>query len=127
MTRYDIRHTLELKGAPEVMRAIRAADSTYRKHKAFLVATDEMELQGTYWDGGSRTRYTAVDFATGRVVPAPSYAPPQFGGPQTAPCFAIPAGIAIVATGTFCGKTATASVYVAHETLAKLLPSAVQS
>lgn len=114
--------TVTLKDHPEVMRAIRAADPTYRKQKAYLIVSERVTLSGTYWDGGSRSTYTAIDLATGRNAGAPQYAPPQFGGPRTAPEVDLPSDVAIVETGTFCGKTATATVYVNPANMAKLLP-----
>lgn len=115
-------HTITLKDSPEVLRVIRAADATYRKHKAWLHAAETVALSGTYWDGGSRDTWTAVDLATGRSKGAPQYDPAQFGGPATAPVVAIPEGVAIVRTGIFCGKPATASVYLHPSNMAKLLP-----
>ena len=112
---------IDLKTAPELVRVIRAADSTYRKHQATLCALETVSLSNTYWDGGSRSTYTAVCLTTGRNKGAPQYDPPQFGGPATAPTVAIPEGIAIVETGVFMGKTATARVYVNPANMAKLL------
>ena len=122
MTIQNIRRRIDdLRTAPEVLRVIRAASASYKKRSASVVATDEVELHGTYWDGGSRSTYTAVDLATMRSRGAPQYAPPQFGGPRQAPRVVIPDGVAIVETGVFCGKTASACVYVNHATFAKLL------
>jgi hypothetical protein len=114
---------LELKTAPEVLRLIRAADPSYRKTRAYLHVSESVSLSGTYWDGGSRSTYTAVDLATGRSKGAPQYDPPQFGGPRAAPVVVIPEGVAIVETGVFCGKTANASVYINPVNAAKLLPA----
>jgi hypothetical protein len=115
-------HAVELKTAPELIRVIRAADSAYRKTKAFLRVQPTCTLHGTYWDGGSRTTYTAINLSTMRAATADQFAPPQFGGPAQAPTVDIPEGIAIVATGVFCGKPATASVYINPANAARLLP-----
>lgn len=112
---------IDLKSAPEVLRVIRAADPTYRKHRAYLHVQESVSLSGTYWDGGSLSTYTAVDLATGRSKGAPQYNPPQFGGPKVDPLVNIPEGVAIVETGVFCGKTANASVYLHPANAAKLL------
>lgn len=112
---------IELKTAPEVLRVIRAADSSYRKHNAFLRVQSKVSLSNTYWDGGSRSTYTAVDLVTLRASAADQFSPPQFGGPRTAPAVEIPEGIAIVETGVFCGKAATACVYLNPINAAKLL------
>ena len=114
---------IELKTAPELVKVIRAADPNYRKRQATLSASETVGLYGTYWDGGSRYTYTAVDLVTGRSKGAPQYDPPQFGGPRVDPVVAIPEGVAIVQTGIFLGKTATARVYVNPVNMAKLLPA----
>lgn len=119
---YD-RKTIKLKEYPEILRIVRAADSSYKKHDAIVVTTDSLELTGTYWDGGSRSSYTAVDLATCRSKGAPQYDPPQFGGPRVAPTVVIPDGVAIVRTGTFCGRTAVAFVYVNANNVTKFLPN----
>jgi hypothetical protein len=113
---------LECKAHPELLRVIRAADSKYKKHKAILVVSESVTLSGTYWDGGSRSSYCAVNLETLRVGPAPQYNPPQFGGPRSDPKCDIPVGVVIVKLGTFCGKQATATLYVHPENVAKLLP-----
>lgn len=112
---------IELKTAPEVLRAIRAADSTYRKRNAFLKVGPRVMLDGTYWSGGSRTTYDAVCLVTGKSVEMQRLNPPQFGGPAEAPTVEIPDGVAIIATGVFCGKPATAFVYVNANTAAPLI------
>ena len=114
---------IELKTAPELVRVIKSADNTYRKMKAFLRVGSTVTLSNTYWDGGSRSTYTAVCLTTGHNKGAPQYAPPQFGGPANAPTVSIPEGIAIVETGVFQGKTATATVYLNPANVAKLIPA----
>lgn len=113
--------TIELAQQSEFKRVIQAADRTYKKRKAFFYVRESVTLDGTYWDGGSRSTYTAVRLSDGFSLGAPQYAPPQFGGPATAPCVQIPPGVAIVETGYFCGKTSTASVYVNPADVAKLI------
>ena len=115
--------TIELSSHPEFKQVIKAADSTYKKRKAFFHVAENVALSGTYWDGGSRYTYTAVNLANGYSLGAPQYAPPQFGGPKQAPNVSIPAGVAIVKTGYFCGKQAIASVYLNPADVAKLLPN----
>lgn len=113
--------TIELAQQREFKRVIQAADSTYKKRKAFFYVGGSVTLNGTYWDGGSRSTYTAVRLSDGYSLGAPQYAPAMFGGPATAPCVQIPPGVAIVKTGYFCGKTSIASVYVNPGDVAKLL------
>lgn len=112
---------LSTKDNPEALRLIRAAEPNYRKHQFTLTASETVCLSNTYWDSGSRSTYTAVDLATGRSKGAPQYDPPQFGGPRAAPVVSIPEGIAIVETGVFMGKTATARIFINPANMAKLL------
>ena len=107
-----MNHHHALKSAPELARVIRAADPTYRKREACLLVRETVRLSGTYWDGGSRDTYHAIDLRTLRALPAPQYNPPQFGGPATDPVVEVPEGVAIVKTGIFMGKVATATVYI---------------
>lgn len=116
---------IDLKTAPEIKRLIRAADPSYKKHKAILCVTREVALSGTYWDGGSRSSYTAVNLANMRSSGAPQYAPSQFGGPRETPRVQLPSGACIVETGVFCGKTAAATVYLNPDDIARLLPNGV--
>ena len=114
---------ITLKSAPEISRVIRCAAADYRKRQAFLHVRDSVELSNTYWDGGSRSTYTAVNLATGKASAADQYAPPQFGGPRAPLNVSIPAGVAIVETGYFCGKPATASVYINPADATPMLPA----
>lgn len=115
---------IKVKLSPEIRDVIRAADPDYRKHDVYVHVVETVTLSGTYWDEGSRDTYTAVNLSTRRAVPAPQWAPSQFGGPQAAPTVTLPAGVAIVRTGVFCGKPATATVYVRAADVTPFLPSA---
>ena len=116
-------HKVTLKQCPEVKAVILAAFPGYRKHDAYLDPCTDVSLWGTYWDGGSRREYCAVELATKRSQGAPQYAPAQFGGPVTSPVVSIPLGVVIVAGGVSCGKPATATVYIHPDNLAPLLPA----
>jgi hypothetical protein len=107
---------------PEIARVIRSVDPKYRKHKAIIAGAERVTLSGTYWDGGSRSSYTAVNLETGLSIDAPQYSPPQFGGPKVDPVVELPEGVVIVRTGIFCGKTETAKVFVNPANLTKFLP-----
>ena len=114
---------LSLKDHPEVRRVIQAAAPQYRKREVYFNVEETVALTGTYWSEGSHYSYHAIELTTGRTVAAPQFDPPQFGGPRVTPRVAIPEGIAIVRTGTFCGKPATASIYICPANAAKLLPA----
>lgn len=115
---------VDLKSQPALRGLIRAVAPKYGKHKALVYTAERATLHGTYWDGGSRTTYYAVNLATKHCAPAPQFAPPQFGGPSTTPEVAIPPGYAIIGVGTFCGKTATASVTFNPADATKMLEAA---
>lgn len=96
-----------------------AVSANYKKHSIIVTLADSCELHDTYWDGGSRSNAlvdTAAKPTPYRVKRFPQYAPPQFGGPQSVPVVQIKPGDAIVSTGLFCGKTATASITMRRET-----------
>ena len=109
--------TVTLSGFPEIARLMPVG---YKKRKAFIQSREKITLSNTYWDGGSRSSYTIVNIVTGKVT-YDSYAacPPQFGG--ITPVVEIDNDIAIIETGVFCGKPATASVFVSPENYNKLL------
>jgi len=113
--------TIDLKKNPEIKAVIQSADSSYKKHKAFLQVRERVSLSNTYWDGGSRSTYHAVRLDNKASLGAPQYAPSAFGGSSHVKVVEIPEGVVIVETGYFQGKTATASVYVSPSNVAKLL------
>jgi hypothetical protein len=112
---------VKLTDHPEIRRIILAASPTYKKHQASVSAYPTVRLSGTYWDGGSRSTYVAVRLSDCFSLGAPQFDPPQFGGPRVDPVVEVPEGVAIVCVGTFCGKTATASVTLNPANMAKLL------
>ena len=116
---------IELKDYPEIKAVILAAFPGYRKKQAGIESRESFSMHGTYWDGGSRNEYAAVDLVSMRSKGAPQYPPTQFGGPGTQ-TMDIPLNVAIVEAGTFCGKPATARVLVRAENFARLLPEAVK-
>ena len=131
-------NTVELKQSPEVKRVVNAAFPLYRKAKAWLSVFPEGGVNvNSYWDGGSRAEYAVVNLATGDRLQLPTSTHPYFDvhGTENSEVVsvdargnitlkAIPEGFALVAAGTFCGKQATAHVYLHAANFAKLLPSA---
>jgi hypothetical protein len=118
------RQTIRLADFPEIKRVIQVADPSYKKRTATIVVREKVTLHGTFWSGGSRSTYTAVEFNTGKVVPAPQYDPPAFGGPQQAPTVTIPDGVVIVETGFSCGHVMSATVNVNPKNATISLPGA---
>lgn len=115
-----MHHHHALKTAPELARVIKAADPNYRKREGCLLVRETVTIHDSYWSEGSRYTYHAVDLRTLRTLPAPQYNPPQFGGPAD-PVVTIPEGVAIVKTGVFMGRTATATVYIHPNNATRLI------
>jgi hypothetical protein len=128
---------VQLKNAPEVKRIVQKADSSYKKHKAYLATFRPMRIN-SYWDGGSKDEYVMVSLDGNQVLPMPSDTHPYFdiaargiqGGNDAIEIDHvgnitlkfIPTGYALVRKGYFCGKVATAFVYVNPENLTPFLP-----
>lgn len=131
--------TIELKTSPELKKLIQSAFPSYKKQKAFLSAFPENGMNiNSFWDGGSRDEYVVIDLATGKRKPLPTSTHPYFdiaarglAGQETPDIESdtrgnlrlrgLPEGFALVQGGTFCGKTATAHVYLNQANLTKML------
>ncbi len=132
---------IELKANQDIKRLIAAAFPSYKKHKAFVYVFGEHGKSiNSYWDGGSRSEYAIVELATGARKSLPTQSHPYYdiarGGLANAEnevlsvdhvgnvtLKVLPEGYALVQAGTFCGKPATAFVYLNAANVAKYLPS----
>ena len=133
-------HRLPLAIHPEVKRVVLAAFPSYRKHGAVISEFPEHGVNiNSYWDGGSRDEYAIVELASNTRKALPTSTHPYFDvarrglvNPES-PDVAVdhvgnitlkhlPEGFALVSAGTFCGKPATAHVYLNPANLTKLLP-----
>jgi hypothetical protein len=129
--------TVTLKTAPEVKAVVLAAFPGYRKHNAFLSTFGGLSIN-SFWDGGSRTEFAVVELASLQRKSLPTRTHPYFevavrGLANTENADVeidhvgnitlrrLPDGFALVAAGTFCGKAATAHVYLNAANLARLL------
>ena len=130
--------TVTLKTAPEVTNVIRAAFPSYRKHKAFLSVFNGGVNINSYWDGGSKDEYAIVELATLQRKLLPTSTHPYFDVAARGVANAentdvivdhvgnitlkrLPEGFALVAAGAFCGKPATAHVWVNAANMGRLL------
>jgi len=135
-------HTITLKSAPEVKAVILAAFPSYRKLKATLSVFHGGININSYWDGGSKDEYAVVELASLQRRSLPTHSHPYFDVTRhglantenqdvsidhvgNLTLKRLPEGFALVAAGTFCGKPATAHVYLNVENMAKLLPAGV--
>jgi hypothetical protein len=131
-------HTVTLKIAPEVKAVVLAAFPAYRKQNAFLSAFGGGLSINSYWDGGSRTEFAVVELASLQRKSLPTRTHPYFditvrglANTENADVEVdhvgnitlrkLPEGFALVAAGTFCGKAATAHVYLNPANMARLL------
>jgi hypothetical protein len=129
---------IELKSAQEVKRVVTTAFPGYKKHNAYLSAFPGSLNINSCWDGGSRDEYAIVELATMSRKPMPTSTHPFFditargmanmdnGVVETdrvgnVTLKMLPEGFALVAAGTFCGKQATAHVYLNPANLNKFL------
>jgi len=126
---------VELKHHQEVKNIIRAAFPGYRKHNAGLTEFKGEVNINSYWDGGSKSEFALVELTTMRTRALPTASHPYYdlhGATGENPVIraergnvylkALPEGYALVEAGTFCGKAATARVYLNSTNMTKLLP-----
>lgn len=131
---------VKLKEHPEVKAIVTAGFPSYRKLSASISPFGSGVRINSYWDGGSRSEFAIVDMTTGRRMPLPTSTHPYFDVARhgavnvDSPHLAIdhvgnatlkvlPEGFALVEAGTFCGKAATAHVYLNDANLTKFLPT----
>jgi hypothetical protein len=131
--------TVELKSVPDLKRVIVAAFPTYKKTKALVSVFGDHGVQiNSYWDGGSRSTFAIVELATMRPKHLPTRSHPYFEvaaqglanqsnelievdhvGNVTLKV--LPEGYALIEAGTFCGKPATAHVFLNPANMPKLI------
>src|SRR5271165_5551126 len=124
--------TVELKQSQAIKRIILSAFPNYKKHKAFVSFFMSKVNISSYWDGGSRDEFAIVHIETGERKPLPTSTHPYFdiaahglANQATEDVESdhvgnvylkrLPDGFALVSAGTFCGKPATAHVYLSSD------------
>lgn len=132
-------NSYNLRENPELKRIVVAGFPSYKKHTVYLGTFPENGMNiNSYWDGGSRDEYAIVNLETGKRGSLPTSTHPYFD--ITAQGLAnqdngvietdhvgnvrlkiLPENFAIIRAGTFCGKAATAFVYLNPANFAKLL------
>lgn len=132
---------ITLKTAPELKRAILAGFPSYKKLRAYLSAFPQSGMTiNSFWDGGSRDEFAVIELATNRRKNLPASSHPYFDvqakgiagesehvAIDARGCITLkvlPEGFALISCGIFCGKPATAHVYLNPANLAKMLPAA---
>ena len=124
--------SVTLKDNQEIKRIVNSAAGNYKKQKAFVSTFSGKVDISSYWDDGSKSYYTIVEIASGLKKALPSSTHPYFDIARAgmANCETpdvesdrvgnlylrrLPQGFALVKTGFFMGKTATAHVYLSPE------------
>lgn len=130
--------TIDLKTAPDVKRVIQAAFPAYKKHRAFVSVFNGGVNVNSYWDGGSKSEFAVVEIATFRRASLPTSTHPYFDVASKGLTNAqngivkvdhvgnitletLPDGFVLVEAGTFCGKAATAHLFVPPANMPKFL------
>lgn len=80
--------------------------------KIYVVRREKVELNGRYWDGGSKDEYTILNGATGEAVRVPDR---PYMGPDPNESYELKQNECILNTGTFCGKPARPRLYIRPE------------
>lgn len=114
--RYDAASAME--GPHATMAIAKAAFPGWRGRKLRTEQRESVTLLGTYWSGGSKNTFVAVELATLRTSPADRRLgdPNAFGGiGDSHPTIRIPPGYAIVEHVIFRGKDLGCRVYTAIE------------
>jgi hypothetical protein len=105
--------TIHLNGnEPGLKALVSASFPSYGGRKFSFRPTNEVELQGGYWDGGSRSSWAAVRLNDGAAKQLPHWDPPQFGGPQGTPKVTLEPGFVIAEHSIFQGKDMGITFYV---------------
>ena len=101
---------------------VKAAFPAYRGRKITSKTGELVNVDGTYWDGGTRNEFVAVELATLRTQPMANALrnPVELGGMRGGKV-AVPAGHAIVEHSIFCGKDVGCVVYYATTEINALL------
>jgi hypothetical protein len=130
---------IALSTRPEVKAVLKAGFPSYNKRKCYVSVWPGSQRINSYWDGGSRDEYAIVELATLRRHPLPTSTHPYFDlagkgihsvedqhvivdhvGNVTLKH--LPEGFVLISAGTFCGKPATAHIWVPAANMPRLLP-----
>jgi len=109
----------------DVPPAFLRAFPSYRGRKFTAEVTESVSLTGTYWDGGTRSRYALLRVADGRASIAPPDHPFFDRRGIEGTTHQIPPGFIVVEHCIFCGKDLGLTFYVRPDMAAPLLPDPV--
>ena len=108
--------------AKDVPPAIRAAFPGYHGRKWRANVTTVVYMGDTYWSGGTRNEYVAVELATGRVASPDAGAFGTFLRPHEPQVELVP-GAVIVEHSMFMGKDVGITIHVHPSNVRSMLPA----
>ena len=110
----DIRSSLEVQHM-DIKAIGKTAYPDYRGRKFRLSTRQPVDVR-SYWDGGSRDYFVAIDLKTMRTMAVPQNGTPFDGGPIRPNGVEVPTGFAIVEHSYFCGKDIGLTIHVQEDT-----------
>ena len=115
-----------LDATADVVNMARKAFPNYTGRKFKLNNSGHPVRITSYWDGGSRNYFSAVDLTTNARVDVPQNGTPFDGGPVAPGGVAVPAGFMIAEHSIFAGKDMGITFYVDPGTSTQFLPAPVE-
>ena len=92
----------------------KAAFPDYRGRKFKLSTRQPVDVR-SYWEGGSRDYFVAINLHTRGTLEVPQNGTPFDGGPIRPNGVEVPAGFAIVEHSFFCGKDIGITVHIRED------------
>ena len=108
--------------AKDVPAMLRRAVPGYHGRKWRANVTTSVQMYDTYWSGGTRNQYRAVNLETGMVGEPGSGAFGNFLNPRE-PTVELPPGVAIVEHSMFMGKDVGITIHVHPANVRSMLPA----
>ena len=118
--------TIHLEPTAEIKRMAKLAFPNYTGRKFKLNNSGRPVNVTSYWDGGSRDYYAAVNLTTGESLAVPQNGTPFDGGPIEPNGVRVPAGFVIAEHSIFAGQDMGITFHVDPETATAFLPAPVE-
>lgn len=114
---------IHLDATPEVKAMVAKVFPEYTGRKFKLDNSGHPVDVRSYWDGGSRDNFAALNLETNKVLAVPQNGTPFDGGPIAPNGVIVPPGFMIAEHTIFCGKDLGITFHVNAETSLKFLPT----
>jgi hypothetical protein len=112
---------IHLEPSQELRAMARVAFPNYRGRTYQIDASGTVDVR-SYWSGGSRDTFVAVNLATRRTLAVPQNGTPFDGGPIALDGVAIPEGYVIIEHSISCGRDVGITFHVHPNAAAQFLP-----